>query len=175
MGPALIAALPAITAAASVAAAGIAAYGAYEQGQQAKKAADFNAQIASNAAKADMEQAQAQAEQDKRQAVLRLGMIRANAGASGVTSSGSVLDVLGDVATQSKLQQQTDIYQGGLRASANRNTAISQSVSGAAAARAGVVSAGANLIGGAADAASRYQVLSRGSTSAGSSLSAGYN
>ena len=158
---AIAAILPFIAVAASVAGAGIAAYGAYQQGQAAKTAGNYNATVADQNAEIAQQQASAQAEQDKRAAILRLGEARASYGASGVTVSGSPLDVLGDIASQSELQRQQTLYQGQLAARAQRTTAASERFGGAAASRAGALSAGAGLLSGAASAYKDYAMLSR--------------
>src|SRR5574341_196071 len=78
----------------------LAAYGAYQQGAAARKASNFNAAVARQNAIVATGQAKAKAAQIERENILRLGLIRANQGASGGTMEGSVLDVIGDVASQ---------------------------------------------------------------------------
>lgn len=147
---------PLIILALSAASAGVAAYGAYQQGQEAKKAAGFNAAVAQQNAQLNIDEAKQEAAQQQRQTILRLGSIRAAAGASGIQQEGNVLDVLGETARQSELERQNIVYHGALRARAETDTAIGEVFRGAGAARAGALRAGATLLGGAADASSNY-------------------
>lgn len=80
------------------------------------QAANFNAAIAKENAAIAKEQARAEAIQVNRQNVLRLGSLRAAAGASGVSYEGSVTDVVGDIVTQGELARQNVLYLGELKA-----------------------------------------------------------
>src|SRR5574341_579159 len=93
----------------------LAAYGAYQQGAAARKASNFNAAVARQNAIVATGQAKAKAAQIERENILRLGLIRANQGASGGTMEGSVLDVIGDVAAQGAgaLAAGTELLRGG--------------------------------------------------------------
>lgn len=105
------------TAAPYVAAAGavVGAYGASEQGKNAQKAADYNAQAALLEGKS-RESAQ-RAESSR-----RLSTIRANIGKSGATSAGTPLMVLAESAANAEIdalnteytaQRQADVYRAG--------------------------------------------------------------
>jgi hypothetical protein len=135
-----------------VVSAAVAAYGAYQQGQSAKKAAAFNAQVANQNAVAARQQSAAEMAQHDRETYMRLGSIRAAQGASGGTMEGSALDVLGDTASQAELEKQNIKYRGEMQARGFGNTATLERFQGKAAARAGTLKAGSELIGGAASA-----------------------
>lgn len=122
------------------------------QGQNAKRAADYNAQINAQNAQIAQRNAADQNVQNTRENYLRLGAIRAAQGKSGGTGdSGSVLDVLGDVAGQGELDKQYTTYQGNLAARGYTNTAQLDTVSGQNAQTAGYLKAGAELMGGIGD------------------------
>ena len=136
--------------------------GAIQQGNAAKAAANFNAQvalqnqqIAEQDAQIAREQAALQANQADREGRLRLGKIRAAHGASGGAMEGSVLDVLGDVSAQNELEKQDVIFQGELqaRSALNRgagfaNEAALETYRGKSAQTAGYLSAGRELLSG---------------------------
>ena len=161
---------------ASLAGAAVSAYGAYQQGQFQKASSNYQAQVATQDAGVAQEQAAAQADQDKRMAYLRIGAAKASYGASGVSSAGSPIDVIGDIAAQSELQRQNDLYQGNLKARGSGETATTETAAGKAAASGGTLTAGASLLAGGANAYSGYKRLNPSSASApsggaGSSLS----
>ena len=81
------------------------------------QAANFNAKTAIENAAIAMEQARAKAKQITRGNMLRMGMLRAHAGASGFDAgSGSAVDVAGDVMAQGLLDRQNALYAGALQA-----------------------------------------------------------
>lgn len=143
----------------------LAAYGAYQQGAAARKASNFNAAVARQNAIVATGQAKAKAAQIERENILRLGLIRANQGASGGTMEGSVLDVIGDVASQGELERQQALYQGELAARGYANTATLDVFEGKAAQRAGALAAGTELLRGGAGAYSAYTRLNPSTTS----------
>jgi hypothetical protein len=129
-----------------------------------KQAADASAKVASVNAKNEevqagvaAQQAQLEAEQQRRQNRLRLGAQRAAAAKNGIDlSSGSIEDVMQDTAVQGELDALSTIYAGQTQASYLRGRA---SVSRAEARNyksAGTMSAVTTLIGGAGRAAGTY-------------------
>jgi len=141
--------------------AGIAAYSAIKQGQAASAAATFNAiEDKQNAAQARAD-ALALSIQTQRENVLRIGSIRAAAGAGGGTGEGSVLDVAADVAAQGELERQWAIYQGENRARGFRNTATLDTMQGKNARDAGIASAAGAALGGFGSAANAQARLRR--------------
>lgn len=145
------------------ASAAVSAISAIRQGQAAKAAAAYNAQIGEqNAAVARQEAADA-ARQADREKYLRLGAIRAAQGhAGGAGDEGSVLDVLADVAAQSELDRQNIIYRGELKARGYANTAALDTFSGQNAQSASYLKAGTELLSGGANAYTAYSKLKRG-------------
>lgn len=137
-------------------AAAVSAFGAYQQGQAAKKAGEFNAQVNLQNAAAAQSQASMRASQQQRETLLRVGAIRAAHGASGGTADGSVLDVLADTAAQGEMQRQSIIYGGEMQARGYQNTATLDIFGAKAAGRAGTLKAGSELLSGAAAASNSY-------------------
>jgi len=141
----LVAALPWIS-------AGVAVVGAIEQGKAATSAAAFNSAIQTQNAQLAREQARMEAAQTERTNFLRLGAIKASAGASGSTGEGSVLDVISDVARQGELQRQNDIFRGEAAARGFTNTGTLDVIQGRSASNAAQLRAGSELVSGIADA-----------------------
>lgn len=107
-----------------VASAAVGVISAWQQGQAAKGAAEYNKRIAEQNAGLSRQEAAAAAEQETRQNYLRLGAIAtAQAKSGGVAGEGSVLDVLGEAASQGELQRQKILYAGELNARGFENTA----------------------------------------------------
>lgn len=123
---------------------------AIRQGQAAKAAADFNAAVSTQNARLVREETELQLRQQDRENYLRLGSARARAGASGgSTSEGSVLDVIGDLASQGELARQNVIYQGAMKERGFLNTATLDTFEGEAALQASKLKAGSELLQGA--------------------------
>jgi hypothetical protein len=155
----MAAAIPYIMAATAV----IGAVAAIKQGQAAKAAADFNAQVATQNAELARQEAAAAERNQQRETYMRLGAIHAAQGhAGGDAAQGSVLDVLGDVAAQSELERQQVVYQGELKARGFTNTALLDKYSGQTAETTGYLKAGSELLGGASSAYSTTTKLKRG-------------
>lgn len=145
----MAAAIPYIIAAS----AAVSAIGAIRQGQAAKAAGDFNAQINEQNAQISRQESLDLARQNDREAYLRLGAIRAAQGhAGGAAGEGSVIDIIGDTAGQSELDRQNILYRGELKARGYTNTAELDSVGGENAQSASYMKAGSELLGGAANA-----------------------
>lgn len=138
----------------------VAVYGTYQQAQAQKKSADYSARVAEQNALLARQQAQLRAGQQDRLNRLRLGSIRAAAGAAGgVASEGSVIDIIADQAVQNELQKQEMIYEGELKARGFESQAELSRMGGEAAIQAGKVGAGSALLGGATQS---YGMLKRG-------------
>jgi hypothetical protein len=150
------------------AAAAVAAVSAVSQAQSAKKAADFNAAVNAQNAVIAQQRAAAQAAQQERDSRIRLGLINANQGKSGGASGeGSVLDVIGDNASQQELQRQEILYRGQLNARGYTNTATLDTFQGKNAERNGYLQAGSALLSGAAGTYTPTRGSSVGSTNGG--------
>lgn len=128
---------------------------AEEEERRAKEHAAFAEENASIIAG----QARAEVVQIDRAARLRLGAIRAAAGASGGrVNFGSVIDIVADVAAQGELEKQNAIFAGELGGRAERQAAkgfqsqaLLASMKGKAASRAGSLGAASALLGGFSD------------------------
>lgn len=124
------------------------------QQQQAAtiQAANFNAKIAMQDAMIARDQARAEAVQTNRSNLLRMGSLNAAAGASGITYSGSVVDVVGDLVAQGELARQNALYLGELQARGHEIDAHVESLRARAAySAAGLVSQQAGVAIEAAD------------------------
>ncbi len=132
-----------------IAAAVVSAIGSISQAQSASAAADRNAQVNTQNAQIATQNAADQNVQNQRDNYMRLGAIRASQGKGGGTGdSGSVLDVLGDVAAQGELDKQYTTYQGQLQARGYTNTAGLDQASSSNAATSGYLKAGSELLSG---------------------------
>ena len=141
-------------------AAGLSAVAAIQQGKAVSAAATFNAISATQDAAAARSEALAQSLQTQRENVLRIGAIRAAAGASGGTGEGSVLDVVADAAAQGELERQFVLYQGEARARGYQRTAQLDFMQARAAREAGNINAASAAIGGGSRAYSAGRALS---------------
>lgn len=115
------------------ASAALGAVSALRQSQAAGNAADFNSKVARNQAlfhrqNAELARRQAslQARKEDRLTRLRLGSIKAAAGASGGSQVGSVLDVLGDAAEQGELERQNALFEGEISARGHEMSSASE-------------------------------------------------
>ncbi len=134
---------------AAAAATAVTAYGQYQQGQDAKKAADYNAAIMERNRQAAEQKAQFDA--DAQAAKLRrlMGAQRAAAGASGYQKTGSILDLQEDTVIQGTMDQLATLYGGKLQGQNYEAQANLSRMEGTAAARAGTTAAAGTLLGGA--------------------------
>lgn len=142
------------------ASAAAAALGAIQQGVAARKAGKANAiQARTNASIARANAASA-AVQQRRENYLRIGAMRANAGASGIIG-GSMSDLLLDAETQGDLQVQNLLTRGEQEAAGFESTGRMDLVAGRSAQIGGVLSAAGSLMGGIAAGMDAKRVLSR--------------
>ena len=100
----------------AVASTVVGAIGKHQSAQFDKRMAKRQALIHQQNAQIARKQAASQAQQAERRSRLRLGAIKAAGGASGTAGTGSVIDILGDVATQGELERQNEIFKGELAA-----------------------------------------------------------
>lgn len=117
--PVIIAAVGAVVSAVGAIAQGSA------QAQQARsqqQAAEFNAAIAQQNAALARQQAAVDAEQSEREGQRKLGAVRAAAASSGL-ASGSVSDILADVASTNELDVLLTRHKGAVAATGFENTA----------------------------------------------------
>jgi ribonuclease E len=166
--------LATLAAGASLVGTGITALGSATKGSQQQTASNVNAAIEQQAATTDLNQAQAQASNDRTKTGQLLGEIIADYGASGVDPTGvggSPLAVLSSNAAQGALQSQTDIYQGIVRANAAQGQAALDTVSGEEAYEAGMTSAAGTVLSGVGSTATKLAQANYFSSSSSSSNS----
>jgi len=136
--------------------AAVAAIGLIKEGQASKAASQANAAAARrNAAIAEVN-AHKEASAKRRENALRMGAMRARAGASGVKQT-SALDLLQDVGTQGEMDVKDTLLAGQFAASGYRMEADAERRAGRAASTSGYLSAAGALAGGLGQAASTPQ------------------
>lgn len=146
----------AAAAVASIAAAGISAYGMYSQGQAQKKMAEYNAEVAANAAKSSQMQGQAEAERIRDRNARVAGAQRASFLSSGVTISGSASDVMYDSALEGELDAMMAIYRGDIGANQANSQAELSRMQGRAAQSASMYNATGTLLTGVGNSLGYY-------------------
>jgi|GEM_PF-2225034 len=146
-----------------IAGTAMSALSSIQQGQAASAAADAQAQAADyNARASDINArvarraAGAEADRTRGQNERQLASMRAAAGASGATMSGSNLGLVGDAAMQLEYDALLQRYQGEVQASAHQNRAgldryesATARQSGRQAMTGGIMGAGADILNGA--------------------------
>lgn len=134
---------------AAVASSAVSASGSIMAGNSAKKAGDYNAQVMARRAQSELDAAQAEAMQIQQDAQRKMGDATAAFGASGVvTSSGTPLEVMADMAAQGELSKQLRLYQGKLAARADVEQGQLDIMQGKAAQSASQIQAAGSLLGG---------------------------
>lgn len=144
-----------IAAVATVLAAGVGTYSAVAQGQAAKDAAEFNADVAKNAALAEQQKASFEAQQIQRRNRLRLGEQRALVAKSGITIE-SADDVIYDSAVQGELERLAALYGGNSASTYYSSKAKLSRLEGRNAETAGYLQAGGTVLSGASRAGGIY-------------------
>lgn len=145
-----------------MAGAGISALGAISQANAAQAASSYNAQLRESDAAVALDQAGRDVVQVRRAGMRAQGSVLASYGASGVaTDEGSPLDVLAMSASEAKLDEETVLYKGRLKASGYEGAARLERFSGKTAQQQGYLSAASYLIGGAGQAGSTYAMTQR--------------
>jgi hypothetical protein len=141
-----------VAAIAALAGTAVSAAAAIQQGQQAKAAGEYNAQVDANNAKVAADAAAAQEQQKALETNRLIGTEKAVAAASGVDpSSGSPLAVMSDTASRGTLDALRIRYQGQLGVNADTSDAAMQRYTGAQAAAGGFTKAGATVLTGASN------------------------
>lgn len=135
-----------------MAGAALSAAGALQRANAEKAAANYNATLKERDAAIATQQATQQAWQVRLAGRQAQGSILANVGASGITAEGSPLDVLAMSASQSKLDEETVLYQGKLKSTGYMSDAALSRNQGIVAGQQGQLSAASYLIGGAGQA-----------------------
>lgn len=145
-------ALPGLAIGLMAAGSAVSAYGKYQAGKAQQAAANYNAMIDEQNAK--MARDQAAFEADRQASKLRRVVASQRVGylASGVTISGSAMDLLTDTVIQGEMDRLAIIYGGEAEAVSSLNQATANRMSGKAAAKAGTIGAFGSLLGGAGSA-----------------------
>jgi mannitol-specific phosphotransferase system IIBC component len=143
---------------ATIAATAYSVSASIQSGKANEAAAEANAQQAEMNATASRAQAAASAESHGREARKRIGLMEASYAASGVTSEGSPLEILQQSERDAELDRLTILYGGETRALGYQGTASLDRSRGEAAATAGYVRAGSELLSGASRTGSLTRV-----------------
>ncbi len=145
-----------------MAGAGISAIGAISQANAQQAASSYNARLREIDAGVALEQADRDALQIRRAGERAQGSVLAGFGASGIaTDEGSPLDVLSMSASEAKLDEETVLYKGRLKASGYQGAAALERYSGDTAQKQGYLNAASYLIGGAGKAGATYATINR--------------
>jgi hypothetical protein len=129
------------------------AYGQYQAGQDAKKAADYNAQIMERNKQVALEKANYEAEAEASRLRRLIGSQRAAAAASGMGRSGTILDLQEDTTIQGTMEQLAILYGGQLQAQGFQDEANMSRFQGEASARQGKTAAFGTILTGSAQTA----------------------
>lgn len=131
----------------TVLAVGVQAFGQIQQGQAAKRSADYNAAISRQNAETTRQQTEARKETQDRERRLRLGANIASGGASGVGS-----EAFGDVMASNAMQEELDLLtlesEGLLQARDFEAQANLQKAEGRQALTSSIIGAGSTILGG---------------------------
>ena len=147
----------------TIAAAVVSAYSAYQQGQTAKKIANYNAKMAEYSAEDAVKRGSIEADQQRARARQLAAQQRAVMGASGVESdTGTLGNVLQQTATLGELDARQIEANAQREAWGMRSQANIARYEGAARAQAGALEGFGTLIGGAARAWGMYKSLNVG-------------
>ena len=144
---------------ASVIAAGVSAYGSYEAGQSQKEAAEYNAEVQHQAAKAEIQSGNIKAQEMRDKARRIAGTQAATFGASGLdTTSGTASDILSETRMFGELDALRAINNAESAAYGLKAQSELDLFQGRAAARGGALSAGGTLLAGASNAYFNYKM-----------------
>jgi hypothetical protein len=125
------------------------AYGNLQAGEAEGRAAEMNAQMADQNASLALERAVMDERKLRAHGMKQIGDIRAGYGASGVTATGSALDVLRESAGALELDAQNIKYQGEIDAMSFRNEARVARYRGEYARSSSQINAAAAILGAA--------------------------
>lgn len=151
-----------IAAVISIISAGVGAYASVASAEAQAEAEDFNAKVAANDARASADQAQFEADQRRSRTRRLLATQRASALKSGVTESGSFLNVQEDTAIQAELDALSAIYTGKIESNRNRAKAELGFQSARNTRSTGLLTAAGTGLGGASRAYSQWPTTKTG-------------
>jgi hypothetical protein len=128
----------------------VTAYGQYQAGQAQEKAYQYNAQIQEQNAKVAQDKAAYEAEKQAQRVRRLTATQRAAYAASGVTQSGSALDLQEDSVIQGEMDRLAVLYGGNVEAANARSEAELSRFQGKAAAHSATTAAFGTILGGGA-------------------------
>lgn len=132
------------------------------QGRAAKAASEHDAEMARQNALIEKQNTLEAVRTFDREQYLRTGAVKAAQGKSGGTAtSGNVLDVLSDLATQGAIERQAIQRRGAIREQGLYDTADQDSLAGKSAMSGAFMQAGSDLLAGAANSYTAYSRLQR--------------
>ena len=131
-----------------IAATATKAIGSIQQGNAAKKSADFNATMLEQGAAVERQQTAAREDAKRREARMVLGSQRAAFAQSGGGLEGSAADVMQQSAINAELDALTLRYEGDLRARGMQAESTSERFAGKQAQRQGYFAAAGSILGG---------------------------
>jgi len=132
-----------------IASSAFSAMGAIQQGKSAQAAANANAQIAENNAAIARASSEAEESRRRRASEKEMGTLRTRIGKSGVTATGSILDVVEESVYNSEVDAMNARLEGAQQSTSFLNQANVSRAEGANAKRSGYISAAGTLAGGA--------------------------
>ena len=132
----------------TIASTAMTVHGQRQAAKSQKAMHEYNAQVAENNAIIARQNAEFENEKHKDNLRRLLASQKASFSASGVTRTGSTLDVQLDTVTQGELDSLTILYGGNLKASGAEQSAVSQRMAGDAAVQEANSKVGATLLAG---------------------------
>ena len=130
--------------------------GAIQQGNATAAAASYNKRISLYNASVTEQQGKIAEDQLRKDATRRIGAMRANIGASGLSSEGSAMDLLQESAFNAEMDALNTRYNYQTKAKGFRMEGELQGMQGKAAKKAGYLSASGILLAGAGKAYEQY-------------------
>lgn len=128
----------------------LSAGGSVLQGQAQGKAYEFNAAVERQQAGASLDQSYVKARETEDQIARRQGQAKSAFGAAGVVSTtGSALHVLNDIASEGEMARQLQLYQGRVNATSRQQQADVDRAQASAAKAAGWISGASTLLSSA--------------------------
>ena len=136
----------------------VSAYGQYQAGQAAKRAHEYNAQVAEQNAQIAKDQAAYEAERQKKRTRVMIARQRVGYGASGfVSNTGTALDTLRQTMQEGEMDRMAILYSGDVESVNMRAQAAAERMQGKAAAQAGKYAAAGTLLSGGGQTYGSYK------------------
>lgn len=136
--------------------AGISSYGAWQEGQDAKKAAEYNASVARQESQMIEQSGALDASRQRKQVSKLVGRQKAAYGASGVELTGSVIDTMMDTAAEGEYDAKVIEYNTKVRSIGALSQAEYQDRLAGIYERSGIIKAGTTLLTQGANIGTNY-------------------